>query len=163
MCWTCLTFLIYWCLTWNKNDKCWFNLAAHWRINPTVSLITWIQFDFRLNSQINCSDWQTFKKSCCDLCWNKPRKQENWRTFKTSLVDFILVDIHCTRAKYMNWPQSLQSTVWTLQSSWQKLHSWIIQLVVAQVQLCQMGGVGLQSWDQRITADLWQPAVLQPE
>ena len=66
--------------------------------------------------------------------------------------------------KHMNWPQSLQSTVWTLQSRTQNLHSWILQVdVVTQVQFCQMGGVELQSWGQRITADLWQPAVNQSE
>lgn len=61
------------------------------------------------------------------------------------------------------WPQSLQSTVWTLLQITQQLHVWILQVVVTQVQLSQMGGVGLQSWGQRSTADLWQTAAHQSE
>ncbi len=39
----------------------------------------------------------------------------------------------------------------------------MLQLVVLQLQLSQMGGVGFQSWDQRSTADLWQNAAPQTE
>ena len=62
-----------------------------------------------------------------------------------------------------DWPQSLQSIVWTLHKFRQQLHSWILQLVETQVQLSQMEGVGLQSWGQKSTADLWQTALLQSE
>lgn len=61
----------------------------------------------------------------------------------------------------VNSPQSLQSTVWTLQSSTQKLHSWIMQLVSTHVQLCQMGGVGLQSWGHNFTVRLWESTLSQ--
>ena len=67
------------------------------------------------------------------------------------------------KEKLMNWPQSLQSAERTLQKTTQMLHSWILQRVSTQVQLCEMGGVGLQSRDQKITAHLWQTAVNQPE
>ena len=43
------------------------------------------------------------------------------------------------------WPQSLQSAVWTLQKTTQQLYSWILQVVGVQIQLSQMGGVGIQS------------------
>ena len=63
-------------------------------------------------------------------------------------------------------PESVQSPAWILQSSRQPLHSWVSWMIVAQVQLSQMGGVGVQSWDQRSTAFLcdqtaWQPADTQ--
>ena len=61
------------------------------------------------------------------------------------------------------WPHSLQATVWTLHKFRQQLHSWILQLVVTQVELSQMGGVGVQSWGQRSTTDLWQTAAPQSE
>ena len=61
-------------------------------------------------------------------------------------------------------PQSLQSTVWTLLKINQLLHVWLLQVVLPQIQLSQMWGrVGLQSWGQIITADLWQTAVSQPK
>ena len=68
-----------------------------------------------------------------------------------------------TEVKHVVWPQSLQSAVWTLQKITQTIHVWIRQLVFTQVQLSQMGGVGLQSWGQRSTADLWQPAAFQSD
>ena len=63
-------------------------------------------------------------------------------------------------------PESVQSPAWILQSSRQLLHSWVSWMIVAQVQLSQMGGVGVQSWDQRSTAFLcdqtaWQPVDTQ--
>ena len=67
------------------------------------------------------------------------------------------------RTPTLYWPQNLQFTVWTLHKMTQQLHSWILQLVSAQIQLSQVGGVDLQSWGQRSTADLWQTAVTQPE
>ena len=61
--------------------------------------------------------------------------------------------------KSMNWPESLQFTVWTLQSRTEQLHSWILQVIdPTQVQFSQMGGVGLQSWGNNFTMSLWQPA-----
>lgn len=60
-----------------------------------------------------------------------------------------------------NWPQGPQPAVGALQKSTQMLHSWILQAVWTQVQVLQMGRVGLQSWDQSSTADLWQAALLQ--
>ena len=64
------------------------------------------------------------------------------------------------------WPQSLQSTMWTLQKIRQQLHVWSLQVVVTQIQFSQTGGVWLQSWSQRRTAFLcdltaWQPANTQ--
>ena len=82
--------------------------------------------------------------------------EENWREVKPSVMDLNLADQHCMRAKHMNWPQSLQSTVWTLQSRTQQLHSWILQLIATQVQFCQMGGTGLQSWGHDFTVSLWE-------
>ena len=61
----------------------------------------------------------------------------------------------------MNLLQSLQSTVWTLQSRTQQLHSWILQFVVTQVQLSQMWRVGLQSWSDDFTVSLWESTVHQ--
>ena len=60
--------------------------------------------------------------------------------------------------KSMNGPESLQFTVWTLQSRTEQLHSWILQVVPTQVQFSQIGGVGLQSWGNNFTVSLWQSA-----
>ena len=50
--------------------------------------------------------------------------------------------------------ETFQCTVWTLQSTRKLLHSWIMQVVVTQVQISQMGEVGTQSWGQESTAFL---------
>ena len=60
-------------------------------------------------------------------------------------------------------PESVQSALWILKFGRKQLHSWVSWMIVAQVQLSQMGGVGAQSWGQRGTAFLcdltaWQPA-----
>ena len=62
-------------------------------------------------------------------------------------------------------PESVQSPAWILQSR-QQLHSWVSWMIVAQVQLSQMGGVGVQSWGQIRTAFLcdqtaWQTVKTQ--
>ena len=41
----------------------------------------------------------------------------------------------------------------------QQLHSWILQVIVSQVQLSQMGGVGLQSWGHDFTVTLWESTI----
>ena len=51
-------------------------------------------------------------------------------------------------------PELLQPPSWTLQSSRQQLDSWLSWMIVAQVQLSQMGGVGVQSRGQRSTSFL---------
>lgn len=63
----------------------------------------------------------------------------------------------------MHLHQSLQFAVLALQELPQQLHTWILQFVLTEVQFCESGRVGLQSWGQRITASLWQPAALQSE
>jgi len=40
-------------------------------------------------------------------------------------------------------PQYVELTVWTLQSRTEQLHSWILQVIVPQVQLSQGGVWGL--------------------
>ena len=75
----------------------------------------------------------------------------------------MLIQQYNRNRESVNWPQNLQFTVWIPHKGTQQLHSWILQLVVVQVQLSQMGGVGLQSWGQRSTADLWQTAAPQSE
>ena len=59
-------------------------------------------------------------------------------------------------------PESVQSPLWTLPSSRQELHSWLSWMIVAQVQLSQMGGVRSQSWGQRRTAFLCDQTAWQP-
>ena len=61
------------------------------------------------------------------------------------------------------WPESFKFTVWTLQSWWQQLHSWILQVIVTQVQLSQTRGLGMENWRQSFTASLWQITASQPE
>ena len=61
-----------------------------------------------------------------------------------------------------NWPESLQSTVWTPQSSREPLHSWILQIIGTQVQLSQTRGGGAENWGQSFTASLWQLTAIQP-
>ena len=61
-----------------------------------------------------------------------------------------------------NWPESLQSTVWTPQSSREQLHSWILQIIGTQVQLSQTRGGGAENWGQSFTASLWQMTAIQP-
>ena len=51
-------------------------------------------------------------------------------------------------------PESVQSPAWILHSSREQRSSWVSWVIVAQVQLSQMGGVGAQSWSQRSTAFL---------
>ena len=58
-------------------------------------------------------------------------------------------------------PESVQSPAWILQSSREKRNSWVSWVIVAQVQLSQMGGVGAQSWGQRTTAVLCDQAARQ--
>ena len=61
-----------------------------------------------------------------------------------------------------HWPESLQSTVWTPQSSREQLHSWILQIIGTQVQLSQTRGGGAENWGQSFTAELWQITAIQP-
>ena len=91
----------------------------------------------------------------------------NWWEIKGSIARFNtlrgLVSMTTSLWRLMlvqsvNSPQSLQSTVWTLQSSRQTLHWWIRQIVSTQVQMCQMR-VGLQSWGQNFTVSLWESTV----
>ena len=63
-------------------------------------------------------------------------------------------------------PESVQAQVWILQLSRQQLHSWVFWMIIGQVQLSKMGGIGVQSWGQRSTAFLcdqtaWQPVNTQ--
>ena len=59
-------------------------------------------------------------------------------------------------------PESVQSPLWILQSSREQRSSWVSWVIVAQVQLSQMGRVGAQSWSQRSTAFLCDQAARQP-
>ena len=58
-------------------------------------------------------------------------------------------------------PESVQSPAWILQSSREQRSSRVSWVIVAQVQLSQMGGVGAQSWGQRSTAFLCDQAARQ--
>ena len=87
--------------------------------------------------------------------WSEYKAACKWSTVKISLrVSFILIVQDNKIIDAVSWPESFQCTVWTLQSSRQQLDSWILQVVVTQVKLSQMGGVGVQSWGQRSTAFL---------
>lgn len=60
-------------------------------------------------------------------------------------------------------PESLQGTMWTLQSSREEFHSWIMQVIVTQVQLSEFRGLRAENWGQSFTAVLWQITATQPE
>ena len=53
--------------------------------------------------------------------------------------------------------------MWTLQFSRKSLHSWILQVVVTQVQLSQTRGLGAENWGQSFTASLWEVTATQSE
>ena len=52
-----------------------------------------------------------------------------------------------------SWPESFK---WTVQ-----LYSWILQVVVTQVQLSQTGGLGAENGRQSFTAPLWEVTATQ--
>lgn len=58
--------------------------------------------------------------------------------------------------EWMNetWPESLKFTTLVLQSSAQQRHSWILQVVVAQVQLSKITGLGVEHWGQNFKSFL---------
>lgn len=62
----------------------------------------------------------------------------------------------------LKWPQILQDTVWTVQKI-AELHPWIMHVIGAQVQVFEVGRVGIQSRGQKITAGHRQLAVHQSE
>ncbi len=59
-------------------------------------------------------------------------------------------------------PQYLQLTVWTLRSTREQIHSWILWVIVIQFQLSQVWGVWTQSWRQIISAFLCHHTARQP-
>ena len=75
-----------------------------------------------------------------------------------------------TRQEYLTWidsllwviPQSFQFTAHISQSSGQLLHSWVINVIVTQVQLSKWCGTA-QDWSQFLTAFLGESASIQPK
>lgn len=61
------------------------------------------------------------------------------------------------------WPKCFQSTVWAFQSSGQHRHSWILQVIVTQVQVFQVAELRAEYWGQICTASLRQVAETEPE
>ena len=97
-----------------------------------------------------------------DLSYMMKKNSRNQLNCPETLFLHELIDLEGNSYR-CDWPQSLQSTVWTLLEITQILQVWMLQVVPPQVQFCQVGGVGLQSWAQRRTADLWQTASDQSE
>ena len=60
-------------------------------------------------------------------------------------------------------PQLFQPTPWILQSGREELHPRVLQVVVGQIELPQVGGVGAENWRQAFAAFLWQVTATQPE
>lgn len=61
------------------------------------------------------------------------------------------------------WPESLKFTVLVLQSSAQQRHAWILQVVIAQVQLSKTRGLGAEHWGQNFKTFLWEVTHFQSE
>lgn len=86
--------------------------------------------------------------------------------YKTDLLNINLVLTSIRHKKVcdtssVHLHQGLQFTVWALQELPQQLHTWILHLVLTEVQFRESGRAGFQSWGQVITAVLWQPAAPQ--
>ena len=126
-----------------------------------------------LKHMMTTSWWLLWLADCClcvsvqsEVCLHSA-PQLHWEAAGLQETLDLCFDTDCLVENWLTgtfyWPQSLQAAVWTLHKILQMFHSWILQVVSTQVQMFQIGGVGLQSWGQRITADLWQPAALQSE
>lgn len=60
-------------------------------------------------------------------------------------------------------PEYFQFTMWTLQSSAQHIHFFVLQAVITQVQFYETRGLRAKNWRQSFTTSLGQLAASQPE
>ena len=100
----------------------------------------------------------------CDCSCNTQQeaKTQGWVQDREHVSSSSSSIRHCVAAAGLSIPEF----VWILQCGPQQLLSWVSWMVVAQVQLSQMGGVGGHSFSQRSTAFLcdqtaWQAADTQ--
>lgn len=133
---------------------------------PCMSLVLrsrnlrWEGLDFR--AEVRRPQLVTDKLQLTNL------NKEQWRSkciyiqFHESVCHCGSVDTHCPSVGTRDWPENFQPAVWTLQSSTELLHSWILQLTMTQVQLSEVGGVELQSWGHDFTVTVWEEAIRKP-
>lgn len=92
--------------------------------------------------------------------WDFKFRHDGWTNLRRS---HILDHEREKKWESTNWPQSLQSALWTRYVTTQQLCSWILQLIVGQIKLPQMRGVWFQSRDKWSTSALWQSTRDQPK
>ncbi len=133
-------------------------------------------FNYFMNEQLHFLQFPLETQFCCDCrikllqqTWKYDQKeilQLGWKSCK--IINNVHLFIKHTNGQYLQKVSELtsESSVCSLDSPENHTAASLLNpaaCVVTQLQLCQMGGVGLQSWGQRSTADLWQTAALQSE
>ena len=133
-------------MTPKTNQKLWTFICFHRKWCPIIPVFLQMldAFDYWLNSKWNQVvrnfGLTNLKIYFCDL-WQTNESNKIWNFgygFKVGKNK-----MYNMKTQSVSWPQSLQSTVLNLQKITQQLHSWILQLVVTQLKLSQMGGVRL--------------------
>ena len=118
---------------WQSNISCGYWTSAQLLLCTNT---TWLQNVIRvLWNQSSAS----VTLNCTVALMVKTHEQKKW--------DLLCSEQYCGNQRGLTptlyWPQSLQSTAWTVLQIRQQLPSWILQVIESHVQLSQMGGVGL--------------------
>lgn len=88
---------------------------------------------------------------------------ECWFVDPNTLWESETTVLHKLLYSKKTWPETFQQAVWTLQSSAEGTQSWVLQVVVAKIQLPQTGGLRAENWWDPLAAFVCEVGLIQSD